>query len=319
MYRSRTYRPQILPILQRPHTYGVRLGPWGSFATKPCRPTACISFAQSPSDHCLLITTNWSHTFSAKERDAETGLSYFGARYYSSDLSIWLSVDPMSDKYPSLSPYVYCADNPVKLVDPNGEEICENPYLLFNGTKGTLQIFDDNNTPDDYSDDTFIGEFEAHNNVASNSKGKWEDGVYEMEDKTSSHKHNSQDDSPDGSYGTNGCYRAKSFEETTTGKTRSGMAVHAGREYKDFQKRVTMGCVRTTPEAMNAIQKAIDQYGPLQKIIIQNNRDSGNSAFANAIAPKFNNNIFRTNNLLPVFRDVIFPVDKLRVNLSVIF
>ena len=69
-------------------------------------------------------TTNWSalHTFSAKERDAETGLSYFGARYYSSDLSVWLSIDPMSDKYPSLSPYTYCADNPVKLVDPNGED-----------------------------------------------------------------------------------------------------------------------------------------------------------------------------------------------------
>ena len=64
-----------------------------------------------------------SYTFSAKERDTETGLSYFGARYYSLDLSIWLSVDPMSDKYPSLSPYVYCANNPVKLVDPNGEEI----------------------------------------------------------------------------------------------------------------------------------------------------------------------------------------------------
>ncbi len=62
------------------------------------------------------------HTFSAKERDSETGFSYFGSRYYSSDLSIWLSVDPMSDKYPSLSPYVYCANNPVKLVDPNGEE-----------------------------------------------------------------------------------------------------------------------------------------------------------------------------------------------------
>ena len=39
--------------------------------------------------------TGWAapYTFSAKERDAETGLSYFGARYYSSDLSIWLSVD----------------------------------------------------------------------------------------------------------------------------------------------------------------------------------------------------------------------------------
>ena len=73
------------------------------------------------------------HTFSAKERDPETGLSYFGSRYYSSDLSIWLSVDPMSDKYPSLSPYVYCADNPVRLVDPNGEEIYVGDFIYNNG------------------------------------------------------------------------------------------------------------------------------------------------------------------------------------------
>ena len=72
-----------------------------------------------------------NYTFSAKERDPETGLSYFGSRYYSSDLSIWLSVDPQSDKYASLSPYVYCADNPVRLVDPNGEEI----YVEIDGVK----------------------------------------------------------------------------------------------------------------------------------------------------------------------------------------
>ena len=41
-------------------------------------------------------------------------------RHYNSDLSIWLSVDPMSDKYPGVSPYAYCANNPVRLVDPNG-------------------------------------------------------------------------------------------------------------------------------------------------------------------------------------------------------
>ena len=76
-----------------------------------------------PTVNCQLSIVNWTHTFSAKEKDSETGLSYFGSRYYSSDLSIWLSVDPMSDKYPSLSPYVYCANNPVKLVDPNGEEV----------------------------------------------------------------------------------------------------------------------------------------------------------------------------------------------------
>ena len=44
------------------------------------------------------------------------------ARYYNSDLSIWLSVDPMSDKYPSTSPYTYCANNPVRLVDADGEQ-----------------------------------------------------------------------------------------------------------------------------------------------------------------------------------------------------
>lgn len=63
------------------------------------------------------------YTFSAKEKDSETGYSYFGSRYYNSDLSIWLSVDPMADKYPSLSPYTYCANNSVKIVDPNGEDL----------------------------------------------------------------------------------------------------------------------------------------------------------------------------------------------------
>ena len=79
--------------------------------------------------------TNWNamYTFSAKEKDAETGCSYFGSRYYSSDLSIWLSVDPMASKYPSLSPYTYCADNPVKLVDPNGEEWEIDGYIYTPG------------------------------------------------------------------------------------------------------------------------------------------------------------------------------------------
>ena len=70
-------------------------------------------------------STTWNsrYTFSGKERDGETGYSYFGARYYNSDISIWLSVDPMSDKYPNLTPYAYCANNPIILVDPDGKDI----------------------------------------------------------------------------------------------------------------------------------------------------------------------------------------------------
>ena len=38
-------------------------------------------------------------------------------------MTMWLSVDPMADKYPNISPYAYCVWNPVKLVDPNGKDI----------------------------------------------------------------------------------------------------------------------------------------------------------------------------------------------------
>ena len=55
-------------------------------------------------------------------RDSESGYDYFGARYYSSTLPMWLSVDPLSDSYPDTSPYVYCGNNPIKFVDPDGKE-----------------------------------------------------------------------------------------------------------------------------------------------------------------------------------------------------
>ena len=68
--------------------------------------------------------------FIGKERDSETGFSYFGARYYDSDvLTGWLSVDPMADKYPSYSPYQYCRWNPMKLVDPNGKK--DKPFRFL--------------------------------------------------------------------------------------------------------------------------------------------------------------------------------------------
>ena len=43
-------------------------------------------------------------------------------RHYHSTLSIWLSVDPMSDKYPGVSSYTYCGNNPVILRDPDGRD-----------------------------------------------------------------------------------------------------------------------------------------------------------------------------------------------------
>ena len=83
-------------------------------------------------------------TFTGKERDAETGYYYHGARFNSSDIG-WLSVDPMADKYPSMSPSNYCAWNPIKLVDPDGMEI--DNYLIFeNGQIFKEETNDNTNT-----------------------------------------------------------------------------------------------------------------------------------------------------------------------------
>ena len=62
--------------------------------------------------------------FTGKERDEETGYGYFGARSMDHELmTMWLSVDRYADKYPFISPYAYCAWNPIRLTDPNGDTI----------------------------------------------------------------------------------------------------------------------------------------------------------------------------------------------------
>lgn len=63
-------------------------------------------------------------TFTGKEKDAETGYSYFSARYLDNEImTSFLSVDRYASKYPFISPYAYCAWNPMKLIDPTGDTL----------------------------------------------------------------------------------------------------------------------------------------------------------------------------------------------------
>ena len=78
---------------------------------------------ESVDNQYMFVYQNHSDS-TGKEKDVETGYGYFGARYMDHELmTMWLSVDPMADKYPSISPYAYCAWNPVKLLDPDGRDI----------------------------------------------------------------------------------------------------------------------------------------------------------------------------------------------------
>ena len=133
-----------------------------SFTGKTCSSLLCYRFvsttlaAQIPSGNAIANSQGLLH--------AETGFSYFGARYYDSDiLTGWLSVDPMADKYPSLSPYAYCAwtrptgadehrliefniaNNPIRLVDPDGRMIVPNDDgWIVNHREKTITKVSDN-------------------------------------------------------------------------------------------------------------------------------------------------------------------------------
>jgi RHS repeat-associated protein len=76
------------------------------------------------------------YKYVGKERDEETGLYYYGARYYAGWLCRFVSVDPAAEKYVSLTPYHYCANNPINAIDPDGQKVLfvNGYYNTGNGT-----------------------------------------------------------------------------------------------------------------------------------------------------------------------------------------
>ena len=73
--------------------------------------------------------------FTGEERDRESGMDYFGARYYASRSGRFTTVDPVLDIEQALvdpqrwNRYTYSLNNPLKFVDPDGK----NPLLIMGG------------------------------------------------------------------------------------------------------------------------------------------------------------------------------------------
>jgi len=77
---------------------------------------------------CYTSSTDIAQKFTGKERDGETGLDYFGARYLSGAQGRFTSPDrPLLDQHPedpqSWNLYSYVRNNPLKFLDPNGDEL----------------------------------------------------------------------------------------------------------------------------------------------------------------------------------------------------
>jgi len=97
--------------------------------------------------------------FTGHELDRETGLYYAKARYYDPKMSVFLSVDPMLEKYPSWSPYNYTLNNPINLVDPTGME-ADDPPLGMPREHGTF-----------YSDNTGSWKYDKHSDTWKGQNG----------------------------------------------------------------------------------------------------------------------------------------------------
>lgn len=59
--------------------------------------------------------------FSGKQFDQESGLNYFGARYYNPEIRRFTTKDRFKEKLPHLTPYQYAANNPIIVIDQNGD------------------------------------------------------------------------------------------------------------------------------------------------------------------------------------------------------
>ena len=86
------------------------------------------------------------YKYNGKEFDELHGLNTYdyGARQYAPLLPLWDRVDPLAEKYYGVSPYAYCANNPVTFVDPDGRNPIYNSKGIFLGTSSegfTGQIY----------------------------------------------------------------------------------------------------------------------------------------------------------------------------------
>ena len=94
-------------------------------------------------------TEQYPLQFTAKSEDFETGLTYFGARYYNAEVGRFYAIDPAGfdpGNIHSLNRYAYANNNPYKYVDPDGRQPFEVQRSLLMSRDDIHYGFSDHNT-----------------------------------------------------------------------------------------------------------------------------------------------------------------------------
>ena len=209
------------------------------------------------------------YKFTGKERDWETGYDFFGARYWWL-AGTWLSVDPLADKYPNISPYAYCMWNPVNYIDPDGKWSV-SVHAFSDRAKSPYAVYKVHNRRGDVVWQTVVKVKGWRGSKYRNRKitnGDTPTGLYRM---------NKWRKSEDPRYGTNDFMDQDYLEGEGKGPgtdNRNRMHTHGGGDVLNeigelVDLKGTSGCIRMADEdmkEMKSITDALQDFDPQEKM-----------------------------------------------------
>ena len=113
------------------------------------------------------------HKHTGKEFQGFNGLAWYdnNARFYDPILARFTTQDPLAEKYPWLSPYNHCANNPLRYTDKDGRILRDEKGQIIYKTKGKTEIYkffyyeDNSNIESPYEAEVEIGYIYANDNT----------------------------------------------------------------------------------------------------------------------------------------------------------
>jgi RHS repeat-associated protein len=178
-----------------------------------------------------------------KERDEETGLYYYGARYYAGWICRFVSVDPLAEKYSFQSPYAYAVNNPIRFTDFFG--MCPDDIVK---TKSWIS----NVTIDDKTGITTVKETTIKTGPTSTLLKDNDDGTITKTETTKSNIVQSTEINSDGEIVSNKATSYTREKVTVTNQTQDGDFISGYGEDKPISKRTPVegGFVGNKTEAI---------------------------------------------------------------------
>jgi RHS repeat-associated protein len=108
------------------------------------------------------------YKFGGKEYDEMHGLKWydFVSRYYSGIIPVFTTIDPLAEKYYSVSPYVYCGNNPINMIDPDGRST-----RVAQNEDGTYRVIGGDLNDNDYNISVYTQDKKGNYNIKGESIG----------------------------------------------------------------------------------------------------------------------------------------------------